>query len=142
MAKGKWTTAKRKGNCGNCRAEIHEGDEIFNARGAWLCHVCGLTAEATPDEVVIGGIEEAIIRDLGAFPEEAQDCSIAIAMLFMAHQLDMGYIVGPREVSQYTKELRINMLTLRDMYPPEEEDDATDFATKQRMRRNREQNGF
>jgi hypothetical protein len=45
-------------------------------------------------------------------------------------------------VSQYTKELRINMLTLRDMYPPEEEDDATDFATKQRMRRNREQNGF
>jgi hypothetical protein len=54
----------------------------------------------------------------------------------------MGYIVGPRDVSNYTKEIRVNMLTLRDLYPPDEDDDATDLARKQRERRNREQNGY
>jgi hypothetical protein len=142
MAAGKWVEAKRKGKCANCKGDIAEGQQIFNARGAWLCEACGLVAENTPDETVAGGIEEAALKDLMAFPEEAQDCAIARQILMMAHQLDMGYLVGPREVSQYTKEIRINMLTLRDLYPPDEDDDATDMAQKQRMRRNREQNGY
>ena len=142
MATGKWIEAKRPGKCANCKGPIAEGDQIFNARGAWLCSSCGLVAENTPDDVVQGGLEEAALKDLCAFPEEAQDCAIAKAIIFMAHQLDMGYIVGPRDVSNYTKEIRVNMLTLRDLYPPDEDDDATDMARKQRERRNREQNGY
>lgn len=142
MATGKWTEAQRKGKCANCKTGIAEGDQIFNARGVWLCESCGLVAENTPDNTVVGGIEEAALKDLAAFPEEAQDCAIARQILMMAHQLDMGYLVGPREVSQYTKEIRINMLTLRDLYPPDEDDDATDTARKQRERRSREQNGY
>lgn len=142
MATGKWIEAKRAGKCSNCKSQINEGDQIFNARGAWLCSACGLVAENTPDDVVSGGLEEAALKDLGAFPNEAQDSTIARAIIFMAHQLDMGYIVSPREVSQYTKEIRINLLTLRDMYPPDEEDDPTDQARKQRERRAREQDGW
>jgi hypothetical protein len=142
MATGKWIEAKRAGKCANCKAKINEGDQIFNARGAWLCSGCGLVAENTPDDVVQGGLEEAALKDLSAFPDDVQDSTIAKAITLMAHQLDMGYIVSPREVSQYTKEIRINILTLRDMYPPDEDDDATDTARKQRERRNREQNGY
>lgn len=142
MATGKWVEAKRKGKCANCKGEIQEGQQIFNARGAWLCEACGLVAENTPDDTVSNGIEEAVLKDLANFPEEAQDCAIARSILLMAHQLDMGYVVGPREVSQYTKEIRINMLTLRDLYPPDEDDDATDTARKQRERRSREQDGW
>jgi|HubBroStandDraft_5_1064220.scaffolds.fasta_scaffold718960_1 hypothetical protein len=142
MATGKWIEAKRAGKCANCKSQISEGDQIFNARGAWLCTACGLVAENTPDDVVQGGLEEAALKDLCAFPDEAQDSTIAKAIIFMAHQLDMGYIVGPRDVSNYTKEIRVNMLTLRDLYPPDEDDDATDMARKQRERRNREQNGY
>lgn len=142
MATGKWVEARRAGKCANCKTAISEGDQIFNARGSWLCEACGLVAENTPDSTVQGGIEEAAVKDLAAFPEEAQDCTIARQILFMAHQLDMGYIVGPRDVSQYTKEIRINLLTLRDLYPPDEDDDVTDQARKQRERRAREQGSW
>jgi hypothetical protein len=60
----------------------------------------------------------------------------------MARQLDAGD-VAPREVTQYTKEIRLNLLQLHELYPPAEDgDDTEERRAKLQERRRREQGGI
>jgi hypothetical protein len=136
-----WGEARRLGKCPHCNTPVSPGDRIYNRDGVWLCYTCGTEAEQHEGEIVVGGLEEAVIKDLGKFPDEARDGAFAQSMLLMARQLDHGD-VNPREVTQYTKELRLMMMQLRDLFPPEIEDDETDAARKRRDRRARESGGF
>lgn len=89
-----------------------------------------------------GGIEEALIKTIGKYPEEALDDALAVQVLYMARQLDLGE-VAPREITQYTKEIRLNVLQLRDLFPPAEEgDDTEDRRERLQERRRREQGGI
>jgi hypothetical protein len=136
-----WGEARKVGKCPNCRSPWAPGEPIFNRGGVWLCAGCGTIAEADGEQVKVGGIEESAIKDLGKLPDEARDGAFASAILFMARQLDNGD-VSPREVTMYTKEIRLNFMQLRDMFPPEGEGDETDKARDRRERRAREQGGY
>lgn len=130
-------------SCRGCKELIVPGDRIWiKAKGVYYCNSCGLIAEQNLGEVVSGGIEEGLIKDLDQFPDEAADTVLAKMALSMARQLDQ-HDVAPREVTQYTKEIRLNFLQLRDLYPPEgEEDDTDNRREKLAERRRREQGGI
>lgn len=139
---GTWFDASKVSKCGHCKRAVAIGDQLYaKSKGVYLCFACGTTADATQGMAVAGGIEEATILDLEGFPEEARRTSMAISMLYLARQLDQGD-VSPREVTLYTKEIRLLFMQLRDLYPPVESDDDTDTAKQQRERRMREQGGF
>jgi hypothetical protein len=139
MTVGSWFDAKKDGKCTNCKTPVLAGDQMYaKSRGVYLCESCGGIAQATEGMVSTGGIEEATISDLETFPEEARKTSMAVSMLYLARQLDQGD-VSPREVTLYTKELRLLYMQLRDNYPEQTDDDATDQAQSARERRMREQ---
>lgn len=139
---GSWFTAKRDGRCAHCKAEFHAGDDVFaKGSGVYLGGDCGCGHVAESEPVIAGPRETAVLRDLGKLPAEAAETMIAANMLGMARQLDDGD-VAPREIPNYTKELRINLLTLKDDYPASEEDDETEEARRKRERRAREAGGF
>lgn len=140
---GTWFEATRDGKCSHCkRPNLLAGTQIYaRSKGVYLCTECGSAAQATEGMVIAGGIEEATLSDLNSFPEEARAHHMAVSMLYLARQLDQRD-VSPREVTLYTKELRLLYMQLRDLFPEKTEDDATDVASQRRERRMREQGGI
>jgi hypothetical protein len=139
---GSWFDARKDGKCTNCKTPVLAGDQMYaKSHGVYLCESCGGIAQATEGMVSSGGIEEATISDLETFPDEARKTSMAVSMLYLSRQLDQGD-VSPREVTLYTKELRLLFMQLRDLYPAQGEDDETDVARGRRERRMREQGGI
>ena len=139
----RWETCSGPVRCRGCKAPIPPGTDVFiKSKGVYYCSGCGAAAEAAGGEIAVGGIEEALLKDLGRFPDEAEGTALAKQALMMARQLDQGD-VGPREVTQYTKEIRLNFLQLAELYPPEGEVDATeDKRERMQERRRREQGGI
>jgi len=140
MGAGRWIEAKRDGKCQHCKRPITAGEEMYvKSAGVYYCHDCGTLADNLPTEM--GEIETSVMKELSKLPMEAGEGSLAQSMLMLARQLDAGD-VPPREVTQYTKEIRISLLTLTDAYPAAEEDDETEAARRKRERRAREGGGF
>ena len=139
----RWEPSQGPVRCKGCKQPVPPGTDIFiKSKGVYYCSECGIVAENAGDEVKAGGIEEAFIKDLARLPEEAADNSLAIASRYMARQLDQ-FEVGPREVTQYTKEIRLNLLQLHELYPPAEDgDDTEERRAKLQERRRREQGGM
>lgn len=133
---GSWFSAKRDGACGHCGKAVKKGDQMF-ARGAgvYVCGECGILAENEPR--LRGPIEEGVEYDLSTLPDEASRTMIAQSMLKAARQLDMDD-VSPRDASSYMKELRMNWMQLRDLFPQKVADDPTDAARESRERLFRE----
>lgn len=137
---GTWFDAERKGKCSNCRKAVAVGDEMYaKSKGVYLCSDCGTLAEATAPET--GAQEKSCLYFLEKLPEEAVNGPLAQGMLYLARQLDQND-VSPREVTNYTKEIRLNMMQLRDLFPPDEGDDDTDIVRQRRERRMREMGGM
>jgi hypothetical protein len=137
---GRWVEAKRDGKCGHCPRPIAVGDEIWvKSAGVAYCQDCGLLAENVPHEV--GEIEGAVMKELAKLPLEAGEGIFAQNMLYAARQLDAGDI-PPREVSNYQKEMRLNLASLQDAYPGTDDEDETEEARRKRERRAREAGGF
>jgi hypothetical protein len=140
----RWDQATGPVKCCKCRQPIAPGQDIWlKSKGIYYCAGCGLDREAAEnagEEVTQGGIEEALIKDFEAFPGEAADTTLARQSLYMARQLDYGE-VAPREVTQYTKEIRLNLLQIRDLYPPDEDGDDTDDRRERLQERRRRENG-
>jgi len=139
----RWDQATGPVRCKGCKQPIPPGGEIFiKSKGVYYCNTCGIVVEAAGDSVKVNGIEEGLIRDLEKMPEEAADTALAKTSLMMARQLDYGE-VSPREITQYTKELRLNHLQLLELFTPaDEEDDTEQKRAKMEERRRREQGGI
>lgn len=137
---GRWFEAKRDGRCQHCKRPFVTGDEVFapNA-GVYLCNGCGILAENSPR--TYGEIETAVMKELARLPLEAGEGALAQSMLYLARQLDLGD-VSPRDTTNYTKEIRIGLLSLQDAYPPAGDEDETDIARQKRERRAREAGGY
>jgi hypothetical protein len=137
---GTWFPAKRDSKCSHCPNRIAKGDDIYaKSTGIYLCQGCGLLAENAPQ--VTGDVETSVLTELGKLPPEAGEGALAQSMLYLARQLDQGD-VGPREVPNYTKEIRIGLMSLHDMFPASDDDDETDAARSKRERRAREAGGY
>ena len=138
----RWDQATGPVKCRTCRTPILPGTEIWiKSKGVYYCNTCGIAAENNIGQVKVGGIEEAFIKDLNMLPDLAADTSLAVAARYMAQQLDAGD-VAPREVTLYTKEIRLNLLQLHELYPPAEDgDDTEERRAKLQERRRREQGG-
>lgn len=139
----RWANSNGPVRCVACGQPILPGSDVWiKSKGVYYCASDGALKEAAGDEIKAGGIQEALIRDLEHFPGEAADTTLAKAALYMAAQLDDGE-VAPREITQYTKEIRLNLLQIRDLYPPAEDgDDTEDRAARLLERRRREQGGI
>ena len=134
--------ARRDGKCTHCGMPFKAGDEVYaKSAGVYLGYHCGCGHLAENEPVIAGPRETALMEDLARLPPEAVNTLIAQNMIGMARQLDDGD-VSPREVTNYTKELRLNWLTLADMYPVAEQDDETETARQKRERRARESGGY
>lgn len=143
MAYPCWDTSSGPVKCRGCRNPVPPGSEVYiKSKGVYYCADCGLVAENAPNEVKEGGIAEGLLKDLSQFPEEAADTAMAKAALMMARQLDDGD-VAPREVPQYTKEIRLMILQVRELFPSTDDDDDTE-TRRERLneRRRREQGGI
>jgi hypothetical protein len=133
---GRWTEARRDGRCAHCPAKFAAGDEIYvKSTGVYYCQGCGLLADNVTHDV--GAWEASVMKDLAKLPLEASDSLLAQNMLGLAKDLDAGD-VPPRERPQYTKEIRINLLTLKDEFPAKDDEDETEEARRKRERRARE----
>jgi hypothetical protein len=140
MPNGRWVEARRDGRCSHCKKPFLAGEEVWQkAAGVHYCQGCGLVAEAVP--AASGGHEAAVMDELAKLPLEAGTGLLAQNMLALARDLDAGD-VPPRERPQYTKEIRINLLSLQDAYPATEEEDETEAVRRKRERRAREGDGF
>jgi hypothetical protein len=139
---GSWFTAKRDGKCKHCGAPFSAGDDVYaKGAGVYLGGDCGCGHVAESEPVIAGPRETAVMRDLAKLPEEAAQTMIAANMIGMAKQLDDGD-VAPREIPNFTKELRLNLMSLLDAYPAGEDDDETEEARRKRERRAREAGGY
>lgn len=139
----RWDTATGPVKCTACKRPIAPGTEIWiKAKGVYYCAGDGLVKEAAGNNVLDGGIQEGLIRDLARLPEEAAGTAMAKSALLMARQLDEGE-VSPREVTQYTKEIRLTVYSLRELYPAADEADDTE-TRRERLQehRRREQGGM
>lgn len=137
---GHWTQAKRDRRCAHCHKPIVAGEDVWvPSAGVEYCSGCGLVDENAP--VMIGPWEASVMAELAKFPPEAGEGIYAQNMIGLARDLDRGD-VPPRERPQYTKEIRLNQLSLQDLFPPTEVDDETEEARRRRERRARESGGF
>jgi hypothetical protein len=135
-----WLESNREQKCRECRADIEVGQDIYRRQpGVYLCTACGQKAESEPR--VLGDVEQAVEDDLARMPGEARKTVIAQTMLKLARQIDADD-VGTREMFQYTKELRLMFMQLRDLFPEHEENDPTQKAREDRERRMREGYGI
>jgi hypothetical protein len=94
-----------------------------------VCEACGKDIEE--NGVPAGEVEQGVLNDLGKLPDEASTSSIAKASLKIARVLDSNEI-SPRDMAPLIKELRQNRAALLSLYPPEEDDDPTETARKNR----------
>ncbi len=138
----RWDQATGPVKCRTCHVPILPGTEIYiKSKGVYYCNTCGVGAENNIGQVLPNGLEEAFLQDLNGLPEPASDTVLAKSALYMARQLDSGD-VAPREVTQYTKEIRLNLLQLHELFPPAEDgDDTEERRAKLQERRRREQSG-
>jgi hypothetical protein len=129
--------------CVSCKLPISPGADLFiKSKGVYYCADCGLVAEQGVNQVQPGGIEESFLKDLDEFPDDAAATTLAVATRYMARQLDNGE-VAPREVTAYIKEVRLNLMQLRELFPPDEDsDDTEERRTRLQERRRREQGGM
>ncbi|MHB8272930.1 hypothetical protein [Bradyrhizobium sp.] len=136
----KWGIASKESWCPKCHTKIPLGAEIWKkSAGVTYCSLCGHDAEDNPR---VKGPQELAIEDfLSAMPPAASVHPLAACILKLAQQIDDGD-VPPREMTNYTKEIRIGVFGLRDEFPVSDEDDPTDQARKARDRRAREQHGI
>lgn len=125
-----WIEATRKGKCSRCHRDIKPGEQLFiKSRGVYMCELCGSLAEHEVPEV--GSIQQGVLADLSALPEEASSTTLAQAMLYMARQIDADE-VAPRDVAPLNKELRQNLAALKELFPETSDDDVTDQARSAR----------
>lgn len=140
MPNGRWIEARRDGRCAHCKKPFLAGEEVWQkSAGVYYCQGCGLVDENLP--AAAGGHEAAVMDELAKLPLEAGTGLLAANMLALARDLDAGD-VPPRERPQYTKEIRINLLSLQDAYPATDEEDETETVRRKRERRAREGEGF
>lgn len=134
-----WGTSSGPVRCCGCKTPIAPGESVFiKSKGVYYCGDCGIVAEATSGDIKAGGVEESFVLDLGKFPDEAADTVLAKQSLMMARMLDCGE-VAPREITQFTKEIRLNFFALLELYPPQGEvDDTEDKRARMQARRQRE----
>jgi hypothetical protein len=138
---GRWIEARRDGRCQHCGKAFAPGDQIWaKSAGVYYGAECGCGLLDENSAVSAGEIEASVLADLARLPLEAGDTALAKSMLYLARQLD-ARDVAPREVTNYTKEIRLAFLSLKDEYPVGEENDETDEARQRRVRR-REAGGF
>lgn len=137
----RWDTSSGPVKCVSCKDLIPPGCDIWlKSKGVYYCPGCGVAKEATGDEIKAGGIEEALIRDLGQFLDEAAGTTLAVQARLLARQLDDGE-VAPREATQYTKEIRLNLFSLSEMYRRAEDGDDTEDRQHRFEERRRRENG-
>jgi hypothetical protein len=131
---GKWIeAADRKTSCARCHAVIEVGQRFwFQRRGTYFCELDGSLAEHEEPEV--GEHESGVLEDLKQLPPEASDRTLAKAMIGIAKRLDSGD-VADRDLAPLILQIRALLTQLRDLYPPEPEDDDTEKARKRRERR-------
>lgn len=130
-----FTSTKKNGTCSQCGAPVAEGERMWAVRrGYYVCEADGFLRESTKDSTDMGALEAGVIESLKPFPPEAMGSVLAQSMLYLARQLDLGEAT-PRDVPNFSKEIRQSLAQLEIMYPPEPEDDATDEAQKRRERR-------
>lgn len=136
----KWSVASRESRCPQCHNQIRIGEEIWKkAAGVTYCQLCGHDAEDSPR---IQGPQEDSIEDfLSGLPPEAKKHPLAAAMIKLAQQIDDGD-VPPREMTLYTKEIRLNLMQMKELFPEHEDDDPTENARLARERRMRESSGI
>jgi hypothetical protein len=137
----RWDQATGPVRCKGCKQPIPAGGDIFiKSKSVYYCNTCGIVVEAAGDSVKVNGIEEGLIKDLEKMPDEAADTAIAKSSLMMARQLDYGE-VSPREITQYTKEIRLNFLQLLELFPPDDDEDDTEQKRAKHEERRRRENG-
>ena len=130
MTLSPWFRAREVGHCTGCGGTVQKNDKIRSqGQGQYLCFACGTEgqeAEAGPNEM-------GVLADLNRFPAEATCGAIAQNMLYLAQQLDQGFVAS-RDAGTYTKEIRQGLITLTAMYPPKPEEDDTDgFLTRRQQ---------
>jgi len=136
----KWAIATRQSRCPQCHKQIEPGEDIWRkSAGITYCQLCGSAAEHEPR--VTGPQEDSVEDFLSALPPEAKKHPLAAAMVKLAQQIDDGD-VPPREMTLYTKEIRLNLMQMRELFPEHEEDDPTETARLSRERRMRESSGI
>lgn len=143
MSYPRWDQATGPVKCCHCKKPIAPGEDIWiKSKGIYYCAGDGLLKEASSDEIKPDGLEEAVIRDLDKLGDRAAETSMAKSALYLAKQLDDGE-VAPREVTQYSKEIRLMIMQLYDLYPPADDQDDTETRRDRfQERRRREQGGI
>lgn len=135
-----WLQSNKSQKCFRCAGQVEPGDRIYRKQaGVYLCAGCGVLAEGEP--ATVGRVEQGVLNDLDKLPDEARDTAIAQSMLELARDIDNGD-VSPREKPNYTKDIRIGYMQLRELFPAQEDDDPTQLARNARERRAREQFGM
>jgi hypothetical protein len=81
-----------------------------------------------------GPAETAVLRDLRALPDDLRQGGIAAAALQLARALDAGDM-SPRDLSATAAQLRMSLVTLREIAPGEAKGDHTDEVRERRERR-------
>lgn len=81
-----------------------------------------------------GANETAVLRDLKALPEDLRKGAIAAVALTLARELDDGDM-SARDTAAMAAQLRMAMVTLREIAPGEAKGDHTDEVRERRERR-------
>lgn len=138
---GHWSEARRDGRCQHCKKPYLAGEQIWvKAAGVYYGQECGCGLLDENSAPAVGEIEASVLKDLAKLPSEAAETVLAQSMIYLARQLDARDVM-PREVTNYTKEIRLSSLSLKEQFPEGDQDDETDEARQRRVRR-REAGGF
>lgn len=81
----------------------------------------------------MGPVEKAARADVRKMPAEFRSCAVAVAYVMLARRLDVG--MSPRDASSVAREMRMALLTLHEMAPPQRKDDYVDEVRVQREKR-------
>lgn len=81
-----------------------------------------------------GPSETAVLRDLKALPDDLRKGGIAAVALQLAIELDAGNM-SPRDFAGVAAQLRMALVTLREIAPGEARGDHTDEVRERRERR-------
>lgn len=84
-------------------------------------------------------IERAARRDLNALPELYRTSAVAKSYLLLARRLDAG--VSARDSATLTREMRLCLMALYELAPPQEEGDFVDEIAQRREARMKEATG-
>jgi hypothetical protein len=82
---------------------------------------------------ILGEVERAARRDIRNMPAEFRTCAVAVAYILLARRLDAG--MSARDAGSVARELRMALLTLREMAPPQHAGDYVDEVKAAREKR-------